>query len=69
VENLNRRCTVAPKEDQFFFAEEYWVHFVEIAKGEEIDDQDLVERICEIPPVVRSGKAARRLRLRSEFNL
>jgi hypothetical protein len=45
------------------------VHFIRNIKEEETDGQNLVERICEIPPVVRSGKEARRLRLRSEFKL
>jgi hypothetical protein len=49
--------------------EEYLVHSRRIIKEEEIDGQDLVERICKIPSAVGSAKEARRLRPRSEFKL
>jgi hypothetical protein len=45
------------------------VHFTGNIKEEETDGQNLVERICEIPPAVRSGKEVRRLRLHPEFKL
>jgi hypothetical protein len=35
---------------------------------ERTDGQDLVERICGIPPAVRSARGAGRLRLHSEFS-
>ena len=45
------------------------VHFAGNIKEEETDGQDIVERICEILPVVRSGEEVGKLRLRSEFKL
>jgi hypothetical protein len=45
------------------------VHFVKVSRREKTDGQDLAERICEIPPAIRSGKEVRRLRLHLELKL
>jgi hypothetical protein len=38
------------------------VHFVKVSRREKTNGQDLVERICEIQPVVRYGREARTIR-------
>jgi hypothetical protein len=43
------------------------VHVVNVSRRRRTDGQDLVERICGIPPAVRSDRGAGRLRLHSEF--